>query len=665
MHRQISRAGSLHSRLCLRAKTNIKMAHAKAWIALGFVLALCQASPSQNGAPPGSLASQDVLQLLNKTIGWYQHLAVNRQMATTPADILFAGDNRPIADQVVRLSFDFARASAQLLDSGSNPSVSSATSTDSRYQALAQTALKLEGQIKQSRSELDELRRKLDTVPPRQRKSLESGVAETQSELALLQARRDAVRSLLQFLGGSAEPGGLASQIDALERSVPTALATENSLAGSSNNGLSAALEASGRQSQPTGIWGILRELFRLSGKLRTIDDSAQQTEDLIGSIQQLQAPLRERLRAMVRQSDAIVKQPDSQDPTVLEQQKATLDGLTVQFKTLSSALLPLSKEAILLNVYKKNLGNWRSAVKKEYSTSAKNLFIRLLGMGIVIGIVLGMFELWRRAIFRYIQDSRRRNQFLLLRRIALWFAISIIVAFAFASELGSVATFAGLLTAGVAVALQNVILAVVGYFLLIGKFGVRVGDRVQISGVSGEVVEIGLIRIHVMELAGASADAQPTGRVVAFSNSIVFQPTAGLFRHVPGATFVWHEISITLASDSDYRVVEQRMVAAVDTAFKHYQQDFERLRRQMEQQLSAVSVGSLAPKVRLRLTSAGLEVLVRFPVEMQKAGEIDDRVTRELMREIDAEPRLKVVGGEVPIIRRAANAPMADASPA
>ena len=113
------------------------------------------------------------------------------------------------------------------------------------------------------------------------------------------------------------------------------------------------------------------------------------------------------------------------------------------------------------------------------------------------------------------------------------------VIAFGLVSQLGSLATFAGLMTAGVAVALQNVILAMVGYFLLIGKFGVRVGDRVQVSGVVGEVVEIGLIRLHIMELAGAGTDAQPTGRVVAFSNSIVFQPNPGLFRQVPGTSFI------------------------------------------------------------------------------------------------------------------------------
>ena len=75
--------------------------------------------------------------------------------------------------------------------------------------------------------------------------------------------------------------------------------------------------------------------------------------------------------------------------------------------------------------------------------------------------------------ILRYVRETRRRYQFLLFRRIVIWIVVGAIIAFTFATEMGSVATFAGLLTAGVAVALQNVILSVAGYFFLIGKYGI------------------------------------------------------------------------------------------------------------------------------------------------------------------------------------------------
>jgi small-conductance mechanosensitive channel len=196
-----------------------------------------------------------------------------------------------------------------------------------------------------------------------------------------------------------------------------------------------------------------------------------------------------------------------------------------------------------------------------------------------------------------------------------------------------------------VAVALQNVIVSIVGYFFLIGKFGIRVGDHVQVSGVSGEVVDIGLVRFHLMELGNGAADLQPTGRVVAFSNSIVFQPSSGLFKQIPGTSFLWHEANLTFAPDMDYHVIQQRITAAADAAFKDYSENMERQRRQMEYSLTSISAAALKPRVRLHFSASGIEVVVRFPVELHKAAEIDDRVMRELLDTVDREPRLRLIG--------------------
>jgi small-conductance mechanosensitive channel len=609
------------------------------------------------GLSPGTdvtpvLDQQEILRFLNQAMNWHQQLALEQQKAATASDIAFADNDRSTADQVLRLSFDFARAAAQCVNT-SGSSTTTLSSTDSRYQTLAQTAVNLDAQQDKARAKLEALRQKLTTAPPGERKAVQLAIAGTQSNIGLIEVQRDTLRSILQFLGGTAEPGGLSSQIEALERSVPIAL-TNQSYAGATPSNAAGVVTAgaSARGSGPIGIWGIVRELAALSSKLQAIGNNIRETDELTQMMKKMQSPLVNQLRELARESETVLAETNSQDPTLLARQKNTLDGLAARYKLTASAALPLSEGAILLDVYKRNLVKWQVAAKSEYSASMKSLLIRLLGLGVVLGFVLAMFELWRRTIFRYVQDTRRRYQFLLLRRIVLWCVIALIIALGFASQLGSLVTFAGLMTAGVAVALQNVILAVVGYFMLIGKFGVHVGDRVQISGVSGEVVEIGMIRLHILELGGTEPDAQPTGRVVAFSNSVVFQPTAGLFRQVPGTDFLWHEITLTLVAESDYRSAERRMRDAVDAAFEDYLEDLERQRRQMEMNLASVSIEPLAPRVRFRFTTSGLEVFLRYPVEFGRATEMDERVTRELLHAIDQEPKLKIVGAEIPEIR-------------
>lgn len=628
-------------------------------LVVAFFVLRCHSSYGSTAAP---LDQQQIIQFLNKTISWNQHMTAELPAKTSPGDVIFLSNERSLANQVIQLSFDFAHAAAQLPGLSSGSTTNTKASSDPHYKSLEQTAAKLEQQLKQNGSELDALKQKLDKGPAKQRKAVASQIAETQSEAALLEARRDAVNSLLQFMGGAVEPGGLASEIDALERSVPDIQTQGKPQGNSPPAGGGPDTTASVPHPESLGIWGSLRAIFSLSHSVSMIDDARRRTDGIIESTEEMQSPLREQMKQMTVRGDSIVNQPDSQDPAVLAQQKEALDALTAQFRLIAASLLPLHKELILLGAYRGNLLSWRASINSEYSGNIKNLAIRLFGLLVILGVVLGVFEVWRRAVYRYVPDARRRYPLLVLRRIALWFVIAMIVVIFFMNQLGSIATFAGLMTAGVAVALQNVILAIVGYFMLIGKFGVKVGDRVQVSDITGEVVEIGMIRLHVMELTGTGRESQPTGRVVAFSNSIVFQPTVGLFRQAPGAGFAWHEISITLAADSDYQDVERRIFTAVDGAFKDYRQAFEQLRQRMETSLRSVSIGSLEPKVRLRLSPAGLEVQVRFPVELQKTNEIDGRMTRELLHAIEQEPRLKVVGAEVPTVRLKTEASAVDA---
>ena len=390
-------------------------------------------------------------------------------------------------------------------------------------------------------------------------------------------------------------------------------------------------------------------DLFGLSRKIHSIDQRINETEALAQRAKELRAPLVNKLKQLSQQGDELAKQADTGDSSTLASVKKDFDALTAQFRQTTAAVLPLSKAGILLGLYKANLTNWQSNVKSQYRAELRSLLIRIAILGIILAVAFGFGELWRKTIFRYVHDPRRRYQFLLLRKIVMWFVFGIIIAFAFATQLGSVATFAGLLTAGIAVALQSVILSVAGYFFLIGRFGIRVGDRVQIGGVTGEVMDIGLVRLHVMELGSGD---MPTGRVVAFSNSIVFQPTAGLFKQIPGTSFVWHEITLTLSPDSDYRVVEQRLLGVVEAVFADYHEDMERQRRQLERTLSYAQPTELRPTSRLRFTQAGLEAVIRFPVTLQNAAEVDDRVTRELLKAIEREPRLKLVGSGTPSIR-------------
>jgi small-conductance mechanosensitive channel len=523
----------------------------------------------------------------------------------------------------------------------------------SQYESLSRAAADADQLVQQTQAELDTLKQQLAMAPSVKRRQLETLIAETQSELGLFQARQQALHSMLEFASGASGAvgtTGLRAQIEELARAVPP------SVSGANGNDSTPATDqqpvAKGgntNKSSPTRMWGLTAELFRLSSKRTTLSNELRATEALEHTTKDVRAPLITHLKQLIQTGNQLAKQADTSDQAALAQEKQQLDALTVEFKQVSGLLASLSKQAILLDLYKRSLSNWQVEVATEFKENIKSLLARLAGLAIALGAVLIIGEVWKRAIFRYVHDARRRYQFLLMRKIALWCGVILVLIFSFVTELGAVATFAGLITAGVAVALQNVIVSMVGYFFLIGKFGIRVGDRVQVGTVTGEVVDIGLVRFHLMELSGGSADSEPTGRVVAFSNSVVFQSTAGLFKQIPGTNFIWREIVLKFAAESDYHAIRDRVQKAIETAFADYRDSLERQRRQMEMSLTSISASELKPRARIHFTTSAIELVVRYPVVLDKAVEIDERIVGEIFSAVDREPRLKLLNAEIP----------------
>jgi len=606
------------------------------------------AATNAPAANASAVPPAQIIEFLSRTIAWYRELPVQQQLATEPADLTYVQENRTLANQVVQLAFDYARAQAQ-----AQPKQLKANSDQAQpsqqYQRLTQMAQKTDQDLEDTQKELQDTRDKLAHATAAKRKLLEAQIDELESEVNLLQARRDALNTMVEFVSSSTSGGlGLRAQIEELAHSVPASISHPQGTNATGNTPESTTNNQVTRKAPPTGIWGLSADLVHLSSKRSTLSNQLSATRELSDACKNMRKPLLDSLRSLMTQGDQLFNAADTADPQQLAQEKQQLDVITGQFKQTSAGMLPLSKIIVLLDIYQRTLTNWREAIGSDVHEEARELLLRIGVLLALIGVVLAIGEIWRRTTFRYIHEARRRYQFLLLRRVVMWVAIILIIVLAFATQLGSAVTFAGLLTAGVAVALQNVIVSVVAYFFLIGKYGIRVGDRVQIAGVTGEVVDIGLVRIHVMELGGPG-DSQPTGRVVALSNSIVFQPTAGLFKQIPGTNFLWHELKLTLSSETDYHAAKERITQSVNEALGEYRDSMEAQRRSMEMSLTTISPTELKPKIRLHYTSSGIEADIRYPVALDKAGEMDDHLMRGVMAALDKEPRLKLVGAEMP----------------
>jgi small-conductance mechanosensitive channel len=630
----------------------LSLRHLPSGAALALLLAVTGPGPvpaQSTTAPAAPMTGPQVIDLLDQTINWYRTLGVQQQLAGEPSDLLILYDNRQTANQVIALAFDIARANTEIL--AKQPAAKDPGGASASSQSLMQLQNKFAAQAAAVQRELDSDEAQLGKAHADQRTVLLAKISELHGELDLINARLSLLATMTTFSSQSDTTGfsasALAAQIEAMAvtapsaaNAVPAASAPPSANTASSGSGASpapaskvptAALTGvSGTAAVRFGIWELAANVVRLSEKAATVAAIDQRTGELQTTFARIRAPLIDQLKSLSARGDALATQADTADSATLNQVRDQLNLLSGQFKETSALLIPLSKEGVLLNQYRRNMLNWHDAVRTQYRNAFKTLGVRAGALAVLLAIVFAASEVWRRAVVRYVQDTRRRFQFLLLRRIALWCLVVVIVGFAFASELGSIVTFAGLITAGLAVAMQSVLVSIVGYFFLIGKYGIRVGDRVQIGDVTGEVIDLGLVRLHLMEL-GAHGASEPTGRVVAFANSIVFQVSSGLFKQIHGVNFAWREITLGLPPGVDYAAAKEKLSAAVADVLKNDREEIVRQTKEIQRATASGSAGDAQPHVQLNFTATGVDARIRYPVHLQNAAETDERVSQSV----------------------------------
>ena len=594
-------------------------------------------------AQPSGIKSSAVLDHLNAAIDWYRHLAEVDTSAGSPSDELYLQNARTQAFQALQLAFQSAQSEAVLLQGQSESTPAAASSEESEQRNIAKAAADVASRVAQTQSQIDKLNQRIKGAGGKNRQGLLSQRDALQAELDLEKALQDAITKMAGFISTN-ENTGLAGEINKLKATVPELASTTGATAKPSP--VKEAPKSS--RASASGLIGQTSILLSQIGDVRGIDGLMSETTKLRGTAERLFTPLRDSLRSLLREGRDAINQPASQTGAP----RPNLGALTAQFKQAANAAVPLRQEMILLDQVRANLLEWRKSVEREYSLVLRSILTRVVVILIALGVVMLFSDVWRRATHRYVHEVRRRRQVLLLRRFLTGFLMVIVIILGFVSEFSSLATFAGFLTAGMAVALQTVIVSIAAYFFLIGRFGVRVGDRITVSGVTGDVIDIGLVRLHLMELAGTGINLYPTGRVVVFSNSVLFQGSP-LFKQLPGTAYTWHEVAVVLSPKADYGLAEKRLLEAVNSVYAEYQQDIERQHGSVQRLVDA-EVPVPIPQGHLHFIDTGLEFVGRYPVDIRRASEIDNQVIRRLMELIENEPELKAAVSGVPKLRSA-----------
>jgi len=577
-------------------------------------------------------SANDVLAHLNAAISWYKNVTTRISAGSEPSDSVYLNNAQHLAAQVVRLAFQSAQAQAGLLSE-----ITVSPSTTNQQGGPAQRYVQMEAEVSQrigqDQSQIDALKQR----PTSKKQDLRAQQESLEGKLELDKATLAAVQQMRSFAEQNGTGGGLKGSINELARSVPEVMESQV-------NNKTNPVPVNGKADTKTGLFGELMALYGEVQSIHSIELRINESDDVRKIATNLRTPLRNELSSTVNQEKDLANQSGVS--------KEQYDALTKRFKAIAAAMLPLSEELLVLDQSKANLLQWRTAHVNESRSMLVSILTRVFLILFAIGLVLGLAEVWQRLTFRYVHEPRRRRQFMLLRRVVIGFLITLVILLGFASEFSSLATFAGFVTAGIAVGLQTILLSVAAYFFVIGRYGISVGDRVSVAGVTGDVIDVGLFRFYVLEFAGTGYDLYPTGRIAVFSNAVLFQATTPLFKQLPGTRYIWHEAAIPLAPKGDYTVVQEALQSAVMPVFKEYKLDSLFHRSTYEQ--TEFPLKPPEPQHRLQFSDTGLELVARYPVELNRASEIDEKITRALIEAIQKNDQVAHAVSGPPKIRAA-----------
>jgi small-conductance mechanosensitive channel len=252
----------------------------------------------------------------------------------------------------------------------------------------------------------------------------------------------------------------------------------------------------------------------------------------------------------------------------------------------------------------------WLAQVKLQHSivTHLALQSLSLIAFFVLCGALLGTFAGY--LLDRSTMDQRRLHTLRTITTLAIQFVTFLLILLVIFGAPSQVPTIIGLGAAGLTVVFQDFILAFFGWFILMGKNGIRVGDWVEINSVGGEVVEIGLFRTSLLETGNWTDKGHPTGRRVTFINN--FAISGQYFNFSTSGQWMWDEITVNIPPGAD-------SANTIDAIHKAVLADTEKDSHLAEEewQRSSKSYGlsqfKAAPAVDMRPAASGVDILVRY----------------------------------------------------
>ncbi|HET7209422.1 MAG TPA: mechanosensitive ion channel domain-containing protein [Terriglobales bacterium] len=581
---------------------------------LSVVLLLVVVALILTGTPQKSASNSNTTRANQGTLVDQRPLQTARSLAglaTTPEEQSLAQETLRLADHEVDLAFADA-----LRDAKEHPVQLSAEARE-----LSRRVEKSEAAVKADQERVNNLAKAATSAEGDAKDKLKSQLDIANAQLTMDQDEADDAKEDLIRAGGDPE-----SKIQRLLDEHEAAQHASDAHPQPSPAAPDSQYEAKTLAAQ-LRAWMALRGKHASLGEARS--DAQKQAEDLTAKHQALEQH--------VSLEDAERQSANAQARSILsENQKgapaanaaATLSSLQ-HFSEDQKAMSDLDKRVQDEQELAEAYGSWLAIVQSHQ----KIVLHGVIQSTLWIVLILLLLYLTSRAIESYFHELTPEKKRLLTVRVVIRFAIQalgvLLILFVIFGAPNQTPTILGLAGAGLTVALKDFIVAFFGWFVLMGRNGIRVGDWVEINGVGGEVIEIGLLRTVLLETGNWTDSGHPTGRKVAFVNSYAVE--GHYFNFSTSGQWLWDEIRFAIpSSQNPYPTIQaiQKLVSSETEANGRLAED-EWKRAAGKYQIKSFSG---APAIDVRPTGSGVEVIIRYITQAHQRHELRARLHQAIV---------------------------------
>jgi len=278
----------------------------------------------------------------------------------------------------------------------------------------------------------------------------------------------------------------------------------------------------------------------------------------------------------------------------------------------------------------------FRTAWEDWIVTAIPGELLRTAFVFLLVALLLyGVVWLVRRQVVSQIEDINRRHMIRKWVGYAYVVFLILIAISLFAGALIGLGAFLAVLLAGLAVALQDILKSVVGWLYLSTRSDVQVGSRLEVDGVRGDVIDIGVLKTTLLEIGNLVFGQQSTGRLVTIPNWRML--TSPVFISAADNLFVWQEMKVVVTFESDWKRAEAILREIATEMYQEIAPELRRSYRSLERRY-AFKHGADTPIVYITMEDHGVALVLRYMTHVRRRRGGIDRVSRHVLEALDRE---------------------------